>query len=113
MTLDDVAKLESEGNMQCLDYELSTEDVIISYELSKEALSNEATKMYKATANAKVCCIVTATVTQCAQMIVLLDMTEDASFVAEGMAREVVNRMQKQRKTAKLQVSGHTVRHNA
>merc|ERR1711962_611524 len=71
-------------------HELTKEDVRIMYSFSGEK-SKELSEKYEADS--------------CEDLLVMLDTSPDQSMIDEGVAREVVNRVQKLRKSSGLKVS--------
>jgi isoleucyl-tRNA synthetase len=76
-------------HMTVCGYELAEDDVLVKYVLAGQQSANGERK-YEAHADGAVICV--------------LDMTEDTAMHDEGLSREIINRMQKQRKAAKLNV---------
>lgn len=77
--------------MDVLGYTLTDDDVLLQYTLASEGATNSEGD-FEAHFDSAV--------------IVLLDMHEDEEMLHEGLAREMLNRMQRQRKTAMLNVCG-------
>ncbi|VDP10601.1 unnamed protein product [Heligmosomoides polygyrus] len=75
----------AEGKLTVFGHELSSEEVSVSYTSAQNGTSSHG---YETHSDGKT--------------IVMLDVTEDSSLVEEGLAREITNRVQKLRKTAKL-----------
>jgi len=81
----DLEKFVATKSMVLFDKELTADDVNVTYAIAGDL------KHYKAHSDG--------------QFVTLLDLTADQAMLDEGLKREIVNRMQKQRKQAKLLVT--------
>lgn len=73
-------RVKNEGSLSVFDVDVGYEDLKISYGLNNEQLH----ELYEADSDGDI--------------IVLLDVSSDQSMQDEGLAREIVNRIQKLRK---------------
>jgi len=80
----DLDQLREKGSMDVFGEEVKFEDLKISYSLNNQKMHD----LYEADSDGNI--------------IVLLDISSDQSMQDEGLAREIVNRIQKLRKKAKL-----------
>lgn len=82
---DQLKKFQEEGKLVVAGHELSGDDIKLNYSFGDHA---ELSQKYEAHSDGEV--------------LILLDITPDESMLNEGIAREVVNRIQRLRKKAKL-----------
>ncbi|VDP12826.1 unnamed protein product [Onchocerca flexuosa] len=85
VTEKELEQFAERGTLSILGYELSAEEVNLSYACRGVQATNEQMEAHSD-----------------GQTIVIVDITEDDNLKDEGFAREVVNRVQKLRKSAKL-----------
>ncbi|XP_005110126.1 isoleucine--tRNA ligase, cytoplasmic [Aplysia californica] len=86
LTDEEIEKFQAEGTIEVKGYTLETGDLRILYNFDKEG---DTPQHYDAHSDGKI--------------LVLLDTQPDESMLNQGVAREVINRVQKLRKKAKLQ----------
>jgi len=83
---EDLKEFQKTGKLVVCGHELSAEDVKVNYAFNSDSAST--TQKYEPHSDGEV--------------VILLDTTPDQSMLDEGIAREIVNRIQKLRKKAKL-----------
>jgi len=82
---EELKKFQLSGKLVLCGHTLDADDVKVNYAFSEE---NSATSKYESHSDGEV--------------VILLDTTPDQSMLDEGIAREIINRIQKLRKKAKL-----------
>jgi len=91
-----LTKFVDGGDLVVQGHKLQSEDIRIMYSFAGEKAA-ELSSRYEADS--------------CGDILVMLDTTPDPSMIEEGVAREVVNRVQKFRKSAGLKVSDEVTMH--
>lgn len=90
MTVDEIVRYRETPSVVLLGHKLEGDDIVVVMKATGASSSSEARQLE---------------LNQFGNLLVLLDMTPDESLAEEGLAREVINRVQRLRKKAELKAT--------